>query len=142
MRWLIPRLHQFHAEHPNIDIRLSAPDSPVEFPRDDIDVSIRVGPSEWPDDLEARAFLDETFGPVCSPGLLQNRPLEHPEDLQHHTLLHTDSRKTAWNDWLRITDITTVDSTTGKRFETFYFFAAGRRVGVWGGHWAGPAGCR
>jgi LysR family glycine cleavage system transcriptional activator len=43
MRWLIPRLHQFQAKYPDIDIRLCAPDSPLEFPRGDIDVSIRVG---------------------------------------------------------------------------------------------------
>lgn len=132
MRWLMPRLHDFHAQHPDIEIRLSAPDSPVEHPRDDIDVSIRVGRGEWPDDLEAQAFLDEAFGPVCSPALLQRCPLEKPDDLQHHMLLHTESRLTAWSDWLRLTGVTAVDPTTGQRFETFYFLlqAAASSFGV------------
>jgi LysR family glycine cleavage system transcriptional activator len=121
MRWLIPRLHQFHTRHPDIDLRLCAPDSPIEFPRHDIDVSIRVGRGEWPSDLEAVAFLDESFGPVCSPALLRQHPLEVPDDLRYHTLLHTESRKTAWSDWLRLAGVTGVDSTLGRRFETFYF---------------------
>ena len=132
MRWLIPRLHRFHARYPDIDIRLSAPDSPVDYPRDDIDLSIRVGPAEWPEDIAAEPFLAEQFGPVCSPALLQQHPLEHPRDLAQHTLLHTESRKTAWHDWLRVAGITTVDPTTGKRFETFYFLlqAAASGLGV------------
>ena len=121
MRWLMPRLYQFQAQHPEIDLRLSAPDSPVEFPRHDIDVSIRVGPAEWPADLEAQAFLAEACGPVCSPTWLQQHPLARPEDLRYHTLLHTESRKNAWSEWLRITGVADVDATTGKRFETFYF---------------------
>jgi LysR family glycine cleavage system transcriptional activator len=132
MRWLMPRLHQFQAGHADIDIRLCAPDSPVDFPRHDIDVSIRVGRGEWPDDLEAVAFLDEAFGPVCSPALLQAQPLETPDDLRHHTLLHTESRKTAWSDWLRLAGVQGVDPTSGQRFETFYFLlqAAASNFGV------------
>ena len=125
-------LHDFHAQHPGIEIRLSAPDSPVEQPRDDIDVSIRVGRGEWPDDVEAHAFLDEAFGPVCSPALLQRCPLEKPEDLQHHTLLHTETRITAWPDWVRLTGASGVDPTLGQRFDTFYFVlqAASSSFGV------------
>lgn len=132
MRWLIPRLHQFQAKYPDIDIRLCAPDSPLEFPRGDIDVSIRVGHGEWPDDLEAVAFLDEAFGPVCSPALLRAHPLETPDDLRHHTLLHTESRKAAWSDWLRLAGVRGVDPTLGQRFETFYFLlqAAASNFGV------------
>jgi LysR family glycine cleavage system transcriptional activator len=132
MRWLIPRLHEFHARYPDIDIRLSAPDSPVDFPRDDIDVSIRVGPVAWPGHIEAVPFLAEAFGPVCSPALVHQHPLAHPGDLQQHTLLHTESRKSAWNDWLQAAEVTTVDPTTGKRFETFYFLlqAAASGLGV------------
>jgi LysR family glycine cleavage system transcriptional activator len=132
MRWLMPRLHQFKARYPDMNIHLCAPDSPVEFPRDDIDVSSRAGHSDWPEDMEGQAFLDEEFGPVCSPALVHRCPLARPEDLHHYTLLHTDTRKHAWHDWLRITGTTGVDPTTGQRFETFYFLlqAAASGFGV------------
>jgi LysR family glycine cleavage system transcriptional activator len=121
MRWLMPRLHHFKTRHPDIDVHLCAPDSPVEFPRDDITVSIRTGRSDWPADIVQEAFLDEAFGPVCSPDLMQRCPLVRPEDLRSHTLLHTDTRKHAWHDWLCLTGVTGVDPTAGQRFETFYF---------------------
>jgi LysR family transcriptional regulator, glycine cleavage system transcriptional activator len=121
MRWLMPRLHQFKARYPDIDIHLCAPGSPIEFPRNDIDVAIRVGPSDWPEDMEGRAFLDEEFGPVCSPALAQRCPLVRPEDLHRYTLLHTETRKHAWHDWLRIAGVTGIDPAGGQRFETFYF---------------------
>lgn len=107
----MPRLHQFRARHPNIEIRLSAPDSPVAFARDDIDVSIRVG----------RGVSRRIGCPVCSPSLLQSNPLATPDDLRHHTLLHMASRHDAWHEWLRLTGVTSVDPTTGQRFDTFYF---------------------
>jgi LysR family transcriptional regulator, glycine cleavage system transcriptional activator len=132
MRWLMPRLHHFKTCYPDIDIRLCAPDSPVEFPRDDIDVAIRAGRSDWPQDMEGQAFLDEEFGPVCSPTLAQRCPLPRPEDLHQHTLLHTETRKHAWHDWLRMTGVMGVDPTVGQRFETFYFLlqAAASGFGV------------
>jgi LysR family glycine cleavage system transcriptional activator len=51
MRWLMPRLHQFKARYPDINIHLCAPDSPVEFPRDEIDVWIQAGQADWPEDM-------------------------------------------------------------------------------------------
>ena len=82
--------------------------------------------------MEDRAFLDESFGPVCSPALVQRCPLVRAENLHHHTLLHTDTRKHAWHDWLRLTGVTGVDPTAGQRFETFYFLlqAAASGFGV------------
>lgn len=133
MRWLMPRLHDFHTRYPDIDVRLCAPDSPLEFFRDDVDVSIRSGGHEaWPSGLEVQPFLDEAFGPVCSPELLRRYPLHHPDDLRHHTLLHTETRKTAWADWLRLTGVETIDATAGQRFDTFYFLlqAAASSFGV------------
>ncbi|PON15237.1 hypothetical protein C2W62_24930 [Candidatus Entotheonella serta] len=95
MRWLMPRLSQFHALHPDIELRLSAPDSPLEWPREDIDVAIRVGRGEWPEEVEAVSFLAEAIGPVCSPSLLEQCALEHPHQLRQHTLLHTETRLSA-----------------------------------------------
>ena len=65
MRWLMPRLRQFKARHPDMDIRLCAPDSPVEFPRDDIAVSIRAGRSDWPEDIVQAAVsgFEVAIGP-------------------------------------------------------------------------------
>ena len=70
---------------------------------------------------------------MCSPDLVQHCPLVHPEDLQYHTLLHTDTRKHAWHDWLRLAGVTGVDPTAGQRFETFLLSSAGSRLRFRGG---------
>lgn len=123
MRWLIPRLYDFKAHHPGIDVRLSASSAPVAFARDGVDVAIRLGIEPWPRDVEALPFLEEEIGPVCSPDLLGRRKLKQPEDLGQHALLHTDTRPDAWADWAarRAVAGLALEPSAGTRFEHFYF---------------------
>jgi len=124
MRWLIPRLYDFKARHPGIDVRLSASSAPVSFERDGIDVAIRLGAGgPWPKGVEALPFLEEEIGPVCSPELSGRRKLKAPADLRQHALLHTDTRPEAWADWAARRGVVglALEPTTGTRFEHFYF---------------------
>jgi LysR family transcriptional regulator, glycine cleavage system transcriptional activator len=124
MRWLIPRLYDFKARHPGIDVRLSASSAPVAFARDGVDVAIRLGTGgSWPQGIEALPFLEEEIGPVCSPELLGRRKLKVPADLRQHALLHTDTRPEAWADWAarRGVDGLALAPAAGTRFEHFYF---------------------
>jgi DNA-binding transcriptional LysR family regulator len=117
MRWLIPRLYDFNARHPSIDVRLSASSGPVDFAREGIDVAIRIGAPPWPEGIAAHAFMDEQIGPVCSPSLLKKGKL----DLSRQSLLHTETRPDAWADWLALSGTTAIDAAKGQRFEHFYF---------------------
>ena len=130
MRWLIPRLYDFNARHPAIDVRLSASSAPVDFVRDGVDVAIRVGAGPWPEGIEAHAFVNEEIGPVCSPALAKRRKLRRPSDLGQHTLLHTETRADAWPDWLARNKTTGVDSAKGQRFEHFYFLLEAAVAGL------------
>src|SRR5882757_11185148 len=128
MRWLIPRLYDFNARHPSIDVRLSASSAPVDFAREGVDVAIRIGAPPWPEGIEAQAFMNEEIGPVCSPALAAR--LRRPADLQHHPLLHTETRGDAWPDWLGRRKTTTIDATKGQRFEHFYFLLEAAVAGL------------
>lgn len=130
MRWLIPRLYDFNARHPSIDVRLSASSAPVDFAREGVDVAIRIGSASWPDGIEAHAFMKEEIGPVCSPGLLQRRKLRRPDDLAVHALLHTETRADAWADWLTRSGTKAVDVSKGQRFEHFYFLLEAAVAGL------------
>ena len=130
MRWLIPRLYDFTARHPAIDVRLSASSAPVDFAREGIDVAIRIGAPPWPEGIEAHAFMNEEIGPVCSPALAQRRRLRRPTDLRHHPLLHTETRADAWTDWLRRSKTTDIDASKGQRFEHFYFLLEAAVAGL------------
>ena len=68
------------------------------------DIAIRRGPADWPGYV-AKPFLQESEIPLCSPALLTQLPLTRPADLARHTLLHADTRPTAWQRWLTLAGV-------------------------------------
>lgn len=117
--WLVPRLRRFRDRHPDIDIRVATADEVVDIARADIDVAIRTGNGNWRG-LHVERLMKEDLSPVCSPRLLQDGPpLERPEDLRHHTLLH-DTMEVDWSTWLRASGVEGVDATRGPHFEHSY----------------------
>jgi len=73
----------------------------VDFKSGDVDAAIRYGRGQWPG-LRADWLTADHLFPVCSPALLAgNRPLRRPEDLAHHTLLHSSANyDDDWRLWL------------------------------------------
>jgi LysR family transcriptional regulator, glycine cleavage system transcriptional activator len=104
MKWLLPRLSQFQRLAPNVELRLSTSNEPVEQ-IDGFDVAVRRGPAHWPNCASGH-FLDESELPVCSPALLQRVPIRTPDDLARHVLLHSDTRPDAWRAWLAAAGVT------------------------------------
>jgi LysR family glycine cleavage system transcriptional activator len=100
-KWLLPRLSAFQEAHPGIDVRITTSTALVDFRSGDVDAAIRYGRGHWPGVRADWLTADELF-PVCSPALLTgNRPLKCPEDLAHHTLLHTSGvYDDDWRLWL------------------------------------------
>lgn len=119
MRWLIPRLSGFHAEHPEIEVLLKASLDPVDFRKEDIDGAIRLGDGRWPGAHTYR-LVSNLLAPVCSPALLQARPrLKRPTDLVRQTLLHSMARPDDWATWLRAEGIDElVDPRAGMSYES------------------------
>lgn len=114
-KWLVPRLHRFQAAHPELEVRLSTTFTLVDFSKSDVDLAVRFGRGPWPGVRAERLMTEDVF-PVCSPALLQGRhPLNVPDDLRHHTLLHDDFL-IEWPMWLRAVGATEVDATKGPRF--------------------------
>jgi len=115
IQWLVPRISQFSAIHPEIDVRITAVDYDEGFLTDDIDVAIYYGRGRW-SGLNAHKLHTEYLTPVCSPMLFQgDKPLEKLDDLKHHTLLH-DSSRSAWKDWIRQFNILGVNVNQGPIF--------------------------
>ncbi|MEX5610668.1 LysR family transcriptional regulator [Pseudomonas protegens] len=66
MRWLIPRMPGFYAEHPQVPIQLLAGGGPFSFGAG-IDLAIRRNDFAWSRDTQAHWLFDEAIGPVCRP---------------------------------------------------------------------------
>ncbi|HYP86815.1 MAG TPA: transcriptional regulator GcvA [Polyangiaceae bacterium] len=91
-RWLVPRLGGFIAQHPELDLRISATASTVDFEEEPIDVGIRFGRGPYPG-LLAEKLLDDFFVPVAAKPLASR--LKKPTDLLQQTLL-ADDHEDAW----------------------------------------------
>jgi LysR family glycine cleavage system transcriptional activator len=98
--WLIPRLRDFQAAHPDIDVRVAADNRVLDLAREHIDLAIRYGPDpEMP--AGAVRLFGEAVAPVASPQLGLERL--DAATLPGVTLLEFDQRIypwLRWDDWL------------------------------------------
>jgi LysR family glycine cleavage system transcriptional activator len=100
VKWLIPRLPRFQADHPAVEVRLSNAVAEVDFTRDEVDLAIQFGDGNWPG-LNSRLLIPDVIQPVCSPRLLRGRKaLGTLDDLRRHQMLHSRYRRSDWNRWL------------------------------------------
>ncbi|WP_186011606.1 transcriptional regulator GcvA [Burkholderia gladioli] len=118
MKWLLPRLSRFQREMPNVELKLSTSNAPLDTLEGQFDVAIRSGPGRWPNRASGH-FLDETVLPVCSPKLLRQMPIASAEDLARHVLLHSDTRPSAWRDWFAAAG-TQLRARKRQSFDHFY----------------------
>ncbi len=99
-KWLVLRVAAFQDANPGIEVRITTSTHLVDFRSEEVDIAVRYGHGVWPG-LRADWLMAEHIFPVCSPALLNDaRPLRSPEDLAHHTLLHTTASREDWQLWL------------------------------------------
>lgn len=96
-RWFAPRLGQFMAQNPGIDLRITASRHLVDFAVEGIDAAIRYSRAPA-GQIKAVKLAGETVLPVCSPKYAQDLGLTKPEDLYRATLLFSDIPED-WSAW-------------------------------------------
>jgi LysR family glycine cleavage system transcriptional activator len=98
--WLLPRMADFQARYPDIDVRLSTTSRKLRYIGDAFDIGVRSGPEQGAG-VVSRTLMADLRLPACSPTLLRQHPIHDVTDLRHQTLLHSASTRTAWAHWLR-----------------------------------------
>lgn len=120
-KWLLPRLPEFTARFPDIELRISATVALADFSTEDVDLAIRFGNGKY-GELKTELLFRETLCPMCSPKLVTaKRPLSTPSDLRHFRLIHDLSipgqqNEGAWAQWLKLAGASGVDARSGTRF--------------------------
>lgn len=121
--WLIPRLAQFTASHPGVDVRVSATLEVLDLERSHIDVAVRFTPMAKG---QGQPLFEESVLPVCAPQLANSgpHPLKTAADLQHHTLLAIDMPQgmalTAdWSPWFEIMGLSELHMKNTLRFSQY-----------------------
>jgi len=96
-RWLMPRLSDLNARHPDIELRLHTSPDAVDFARSDFHAALRFGLGRY-GDLYAEKFLSEWLVAVAAPQVIQKHgPLPDTGDLAAYPLLHGDELD--WANW-------------------------------------------
>lgn len=93
--WLLPRLVDFHARHPFIDLRLSTNNNRVDIAAEGIDYAIRFGAGAW-HGVEAVRLVEAPLSVLCVPSIAAQ--LTTPADLAGQTLLRS-YRADEWPRW-------------------------------------------
>lgn len=119
--WMMPRLGNFRAAHPDIELRLLTSDKDVDLLAEDIDLGMRRGDGAWPDYSAALLAPDEIY-PVCSPAY---RPKSRGLDLASLVkldLIHLEEPfrpRPSWADWLRAKGFAWHDAGAGLRLNDY-----------------------
>jgi LysR family transcriptional regulator, glycine cleavage system transcriptional activator len=113
-RWLMPRLHKFTAQEPEIEVRIDASPVLADFARDPFDLAIREGRGNY--DTELARLFELSFYPVASPQVARAmRRRNGTLDWSRARLLHEVSVD-YWPDWINAADVSDVDVARGLFF--------------------------
>lgn len=120
--WMLPRLAEFHADLPDVDLRLQTTNKDVDLSLEGIALGIRRGGEDWPGYDRALIAREEILA-VCNEALLGtiDGPLA-PEDLLSMPLIHLEEPfrpRPRWVDWFRAANVPFRDAGEGLRINDY-----------------------
>ena len=119
-KWLLPRLPEFFAANPDIDVRLDASNEKTDFVRETVDLEIRFGRGDW-SALHVEALCRERIVPLMSPELAKRHSIKAPQDLASGvTLIHSIKCPISWEMWFAAHKIEHPAALRGPRFDRSY----------------------
>ncbi|MFL9892102.1 choline sulfate utilization transcriptional regulator [Paraburkholderia sp. RL17-381-BIF-C] len=127
--WLMPRLSQFKALMPDVDVKIITSQNVFDPSHDQADIAIAFGDEHA--DWSARGVVKlfpERVTPVCSPAFAAAHPsLRTPSELLHLPLLHLEptqpARWLSWTDWFAAHALDAPPAHRGITFNSFTLVA-------------------
>lgn len=96
--WLLPRLGQFLAAHPRIELQVEASPRLADMESGLVDVALRYGDGQWPD-VAAERIMTLHYVPVAAPVLVRRLRLRAPMDILKAPLIRVSPFGASWTDW-------------------------------------------
>jgi DNA-binding transcriptional LysR family regulator len=120
--WMVPRMADFRAANPNVDLRLETTDKDIDLRAEGIPLGIRRGLGEWAG-YESAFLAPEQIMAVASSRYLERfgRPRSLAE-LAGHKLLHLDEPyrpRPTWAEFFAAQGVAFADSGTGLRLNDY-----------------------
>ncbi|MFM0221954.1 choline sulfate utilization transcriptional regulator [Paraburkholderia dipogonis] len=127
--WLMPRLSQFKALMPDVDVKIITSQNVFDPLHDKADIAIAFGDehADWTSRGVVKLF-PERVTPVCSPAFLAAHPLlRTPSELLNLPLLHLEpiqpARWLSWADWFAAHELDAPAAHRGITFNSFTLVA-------------------
>jgi len=120
MRWLIARMSVFQRKRPDVEVRLTTSVDPPNFQENTYDIAIR-GQHQPLNNCRSVPFMTEIIAPICHVDLQETLKLDHPRDLEAHTLISYATEPYAWSEWLNATGVPDLKPANMLRFEQMFF---------------------
>lgn len=114
IKWLAPRLGQFHAKYPELTLTVSAGSVRFDFADQQADVAIVYGKDFA--NVRAHRLFASSIVPLCVPALAQR--LRHPGDLKPEWLLRAKYLPDEWPAWLDAAGLPALDWQSGPMFDS------------------------
>lgn len=96
--WLMPRMGAFWNRNSDIVVDHVISDHPHGLDRPDVDLRIRYGDGDWPDEQSAKLYEDRIF-PIASPAFAKAYPVRTVADLAQRQLLSVEGIDWTWTTW-------------------------------------------
>jgi LysR family glycine cleavage system transcriptional activator len=126
--WLIPRIHDFNTQHPDILINMGVETDIFTFSETHFEAAIHYGAPTWPG-CSADYLFGEEVVPICSKHLIK-QPVSHPKQLLDYPLLHSRTRPDAWRKWFSDVEINDPKTMVGVRYELHTMLMSGAAAGL------------
>lgn len=132
-RWLIPRLPELKALHPEITVHIETRTRPFMFADTAFDAALYSGTiaqvSNWAG-TRSVPLLAENVVPVCSPRFLGAQKTLTPKAIAQLPLLQQSTRPDGWRQWFDAMGVTAPMALSGPRYELFSMTATAAAHGL------------
>lgn len=114
-KWLMPKMFKWMERNPELEMRIEASNTPVNFNTSASDFSICFGDKGYPGLIKKEMFRD-TISPVCSPEIATLFDGDLLQLLKNQPLIHIDwgdenVHLPGWDDWLQHANIQGISSS-------------------------------
>lgn len=124
LRWLVPRLNQFQAIHPEIVLDISISDKRPDFELSQIDCAVVSEPEHLSAKHDHILFKEELVV-VASPILIKDKKVSTNKLINTYPLIHTSTRAELWENLQNHYEFSSNNkSNLGLSFQDFYISIA------------------
>lgn len=110
--WLLPRLAEFRAGWPDIEVRIATSAAHADLASGEVDCAIRCGGGEWPG-VSSRPLFPQSLAPLCHRSHRAARVRELPSD--RDLVVNTD-RDGEWRAWFHACGLPREEPADGQPF--------------------------